>query len=107
MKIKTGDALDEQVFADGIAAISVIQGTVRIDFIAYSPTKSDASGQPLPEFRQRIIMSAEAFLATAEKFQEAAQRLKDKRPPAEAPAERPAAKLETDIEPRRFRPPFP
>lgn len=67
--------MDEQVFADGIGTISMIGGTVRLDFLAYSPTETDPTGQPKPVFRQRIIMGLEAFLASAEKIHEAAQAL--------------------------------
>lgn len=67
--------VDDQVFADGIGTISMIGGTVRLDFLAYSPTQTDASGQPRAEFRQRVIMGLDAFLHAAEKIHEAAQAL--------------------------------
>lgn len=67
--------MDEQVFVDGIATISAIAGTVRLDFITYSPTEKDASGQPAAVFCQRLIMGTEAFLHVAEKIHEAAQTL--------------------------------
>lgn len=81
--------MSDQIFADGIATISVIQGTVRVDLMVYSATATDGSGQPLAEFRQRIIMGREAFLATAEKFQEAARRLGEQKTlPEPVPAAR-------------------
>jgi len=67
--------VDDQVFADGLGQISVIAGTVRVDFVAYSPVEKDARGQPVAVFRQRIIMGMEAFFQTAAKIQEAAQAL--------------------------------
>lgn len=67
--------MDEQVFVDGVGTISVIGGTVRLDFITYSPTEKDASGQPTAVFRQRIIMGTETFLHSADKIHEAAQTL--------------------------------
>lgn len=67
--------MDEQVFVDGIGTISVIGGTVRLDFVSYSPTEKDASGQPTAVFRQRIIMGTETFLHSADKIREAAQAL--------------------------------
>jgi hypothetical protein len=70
-----GHHLDEQVFVDGIGTISVIGGTVRLDFVSYSPTEKDASGQPTAVFRQRIIMGTETFLHAADKIREAAQTL--------------------------------
>jgi len=63
----------DQVFSDGIGQVTVIGGVVRLDFIAYSPTEKDAKGQPQAVFCQRIIMSADSFLRSAEKIQEAAQ----------------------------------
>jgi len=73
--------VDDQIFADGIGQISVIAGTVRIDFVAYSPVEKDARGQPVAAFRQRIIMGLEAFYQTAEKIQEAAKALSSRTPP--------------------------
>ncbi len=65
--------MDNQVFSDGIGQITVIGGAVRLDFIAYSPTEKDAKGQPAPVFCQRIIMSVDGFMRSAEKIQETAQ----------------------------------
>ena len=65
--------MDKQVFSDGIGQVTVIGGVVRLDFVAYSPTEKDAKGQYLPIFCQRVIMSSESFLRSAEKIQEAAQ----------------------------------
>lgn len=84
--------MDEQIFVDGIGTISVIGGTVRLDFVSYSPTEKDASGQPTAAFRQRIIMGAETFLHSADKIHEAAQTLAARLnrtepvPPAAAPS---------------------
>ncbi|HEY0106459.1 MAG TPA: hypothetical protein VGB91_10275 [Rhizomicrobium sp.] len=65
--------MDDQIFADGIGAITIIGTTLRIDFVTLSPTERDASGQPKAMFRQRIIMSVEGFLRTGGKLQEAMQ----------------------------------
>jgi len=116
--------VDEQVFADGIGAISMINGTVRVDLMAYSPTDLDAAGQPRPVFRQRVIMGLDAFLATAEKMHEAAQALAARNPrldvtplsasiPTPVPASPPTPTLvRTEPEPRTapatpVKPPFP
>ncbi len=86
--------MDEQVFVDGIGTISVIGGTVRLDFVTYSPIEKDVSGQPAATFHQRIIMGAETFLHSADKIHEAAQTLRARSassepvsftPPAPAP----------------------
>lgn len=81
--------MDDQVFADGIGQISVIAGTVRVDFVAYSPVEKDARGQPVAVFRHRLIMSIESFFQTAEKIQEAAQALSSRvsQPPKPEPHE--------------------
>jgi hypothetical protein len=64
--------MEKQIFSDGIGQITVIGGMVRLDFVAYSATEKDAKGQYLPTFCQRVIMSPESFLLSAEKFQEVA-----------------------------------
>jgi hypothetical protein len=68
-----GHFVNEQVFSDGIGAIAVIGGVVRIDFIIYSPTEKDAAGQPKAVFQHQVVMGAEAFLRSTEKMQGAAQ----------------------------------
>lgn len=108
--------MDEQVFADGIGTISMISGTVRLDLMSYSPTELDGSGQPRPVFRQRVIMSLEAFLGAAEKIQEAAKALSARNPQPEVtppPAHVPPAPpppTPIAVEPEQhtpLKPPFP
>lgn len=65
--------MEQQVFSDGLGSISVIGGTVRLDFVVFSPTERDANGQPQPVFCQRVIMGADTFLRAADKMNEAAQ----------------------------------
>ena len=76
----------EQTFSDGIGTISITGGTVRLDLITFSPIEKDANGQPKAVFQQRIVMTADAFMHSAEKVQEAAQVLMkmaaNVRPPA-------------------------
>ena len=67
--------MGDQIFSDGLGQVTVIGGMVRLDFVAYSPTEKDAKGQYQPVFCQRVIMSADGFLRSAEKIQEAAQTL--------------------------------
>ena len=86
----------EQVFSDGVGQVTVIGGVVRLDFVAYSPTEKDAKGQALPVFCQRIILSADSFLRSAEKIQEAAQAIAKLAPrPREVPAMEPAPASQT------------
>lgn len=85
--------MDDQIFSDGIGAITAIGGTVRLDLVNFSPTEKDAKGQPALVFRQRVIMSTEAFLMAADKIHEVAGALAKSgmRPRAEAPAAERAA----------------
>ena len=55
--------------------MTIVGGTVRLDFVAYSPTEKDAKGQPVAVFCQRIILSPDGFLRSAEKIQESVQAL--------------------------------
>lgn len=82
--------MEQQVFSDGLGSISVIGGTVRLDFVVFSPTERDANGQPQPVFCQRVIMGADTFLRAAEKMNEAAQAVA-KRVASARPATEPLA----------------
>ena len=79
--------MDPQIFSDGIGQITVIGGTVRLDFVAFSPTEKDSKGQPLAVFRQRVIMGADGFLQSAAKIREAVEAMSKLggRPPDAAP----------------------
>jgi len=96
--------MDNQVFSDGIGQIIVIGGTVRLDLITYSPTEKDAKGQPAPVFCERVIMSVDGFMRSAEKVQETAlaiaklaQRVNQGQPAEAAPA--PKASAASDLPP--------
>jgi hypothetical protein len=67
--------MNRQTFSDGIGQITITGGTVRLDFVAFSPTEKDANGQPAAVFCQRIIMSPDGFLQSAQKIQEAMEAL--------------------------------
>ena len=67
--------MDEQVFADGIGAISIIGTTVRLDFVSISPTERDEKGQMKTVFTQRVVMGIDGFLRSTQKIQEALQAL--------------------------------
>lgn len=111
----SGVFMEDQVFSDGIGQVAIIGGTVRLDFVTYSPTEKDAKGQPLAVFSQRIIMSVEGFMHSAQKIQEAAQavsklaqRLRDGQA-AEQPAAPPGGSVAVAAEPAPSLPkrPFP
>ncbi len=93
----------EQIFSDGIGTISITGGTVRFDLITFSPTENDAGGQPKAVFQQRIVMTADAFLHSAGKVQEAVQVLAKLAANARAPAgARPETESLTTAEPLPF-----
>ncbi len=54
-------AMNPEIFADSIGNISIIGGVVRIDLISLSATERDADNQPVPVFRQRVIMPLDGF----------------------------------------------
>lgn len=65
----------DQVFIDGVGAVAVVGGTVRLDLITYSPTEKDANGQALGQVSQRVIMTLDGFLRLSEKLEETARAL--------------------------------
>jgi hypothetical protein len=65
----------DQFFFDGLGNITVIGGTVRLDFLTFSPTETDANGRPQAVPAQRVIMSIEGFARATEKMQETVQTL--------------------------------
>lgn len=67
--------MEQQIFCDGIGRIAVIGNTVRLDLVSYSPTESDANGQPRMVLTHRVVMGTDAFLQSAERVLEAARRL--------------------------------
>ena len=53
--------MPEELYADTITGIAITGTVVRIDFASLAPT-DDASQQPKPVFRQRVIMPVEGFV---------------------------------------------
>lgn len=51
-----------EVFADGLLDIGYGNGVVRLDLFSLSATQRDAEGQPVPEIRQRVIMTLPGFV---------------------------------------------
>jgi hypothetical protein len=68
-----GKVMEEQIFCDGIGRIAIIGGVVRLDLFTYSPTETDANGNPRPVLSHRIVMGTEGFLHSSEKVVEAVQ----------------------------------
>jgi hypothetical protein len=67
--------MEHQIFCDGIGRISVIGGVVRLDLFTYSPTETDANGQPRPILSHRIVMGMEGFVRSSEKVLDAMQQI--------------------------------
>jgi hypothetical protein len=67
--------MENQIFCDGIGRISVIGGVVRLDLFTYSPSETDANGQPRPILSHRIVMGMEGFARSAEKVLDAMQQI--------------------------------
>jgi len=63
--------MQTELYADTIGEITVSGAIVRIDLVSLSATKRDASNQPVPEFRQRVIMSIDAFANAVDLMQKA------------------------------------
>ena len=59
-----------QIFVDGLGSVTVIESTVRLDLVVFSPTEKGPKGQPQPVFCQRLIMSIDSFARMTEKMQE-------------------------------------
>lgn len=67
--------MENQIFCDGIGRISVIGGVVRLDLFTYSPSETDANGQPRPILSHRIVMGMEGFVRSSEKVLDAVQQI--------------------------------
>ncbi len=63
--------MSSELYSDGIGEITVTGSIVRIDLMSLSATERDASNNPKPEFRQRIVMPVEAFANAVDLMQKA------------------------------------
>jgi hypothetical protein len=63
--------MQDEIFADGIGEITVTGSIVRMNLMSLSATEKDASGNPKPIFRQRVIMSIDAFANAVDLMQKA------------------------------------
>ena len=62
--------MEDHTFVDGIGRIAIIDGIVRVDFFAHSPTEMGPDGKPRMAFAHRIVIGADQFLRAAEKIAE-------------------------------------
>ncbi|RYE38168.1 MAG: hypothetical protein EOP21_12680 [Hyphomicrobiales bacterium] len=63
--------MSTELYADGIGEITVTGTIVRIDLVSLSATERDASNNPKPVFRQRVIMPVDAFANAVDLMQKA------------------------------------
>lgn len=63
--------MQNEIYADAIGEITVTGPIVRIDLVSLSATQRDSANQPVPEFRQRVVMSIEGFANSYEVLQKA------------------------------------
>lgn len=63
--------INDEVYSDGIAEITVTGPIVRIDLMSLSPSERDSNNNPKPVFRQRIVMPIDAFANAVELMQKA------------------------------------
>jgi len=77
--------MEEQIFCDGIGRIAIIGGLVRLDLFTYSPTETDANGNPRPVLSHRIVMGMDGFMHASEKVVEAVQVIQRARQPQQQP----------------------
>lgn len=82
--------MEQQIFADGIGRIAIIDGIVRLDLVAHSATETGPDGKPRLVLTSRIVMGEEQFIRAADKIAEAKRLILEQRQPkAPAPAAAP------------------
>lgn len=68
----------DQVFIDGVGEIRLIDGIVRMDLVALSPTEKNEQGGLEPQFIQQIVMSQDAFLRMINSIGASVESLKER-----------------------------
>lgn len=63
--------MSSELYSDGIGEITVTGTIVRIDLMSLSATERDANNNPVPVFRQRIVMPVDAFANAVDLMQKA------------------------------------
>lgn len=100
--------MEQQIFCDGIGRISVIGGVVRLDLFTYSPSETDANGQPRPILTHRVVMGMDGFVRSSEKVVEAVQQIqRATQAPQRAPQPAPQQAQPPQQQPQQHQPPQP
>jgi hypothetical protein len=76
--------MEQQIFADGIGRVAIIDGIVRLDLVTHSATENGADGKPRLVLTSRVVMGSDQFLRAAEKIVEAARLIVEQRQPKPA-----------------------
>ena len=66
-----------EIFADGIGAIVLSGGMVRMDLVALTGSQRDKDEKPKLEFRQRIVMPPDGFLRSFSAMEDLVRQLVD------------------------------
>lgn len=77
--------MEDHTFVDGIGRIAIIDGIVRVDFFAHSPTEMGPDGKPRMAFAHRIVIGADQFLRAAEKIAESVRLIQQHQQQAQQP----------------------
>jgi hypothetical protein len=104
--------MQDEVYSDGIAEITVTGPIVRVDLMSLSPTERDAENNPKAVFRQRIVMPVDAFANSVDLMRKAVQGLIDAgaiKPPLASPADEKSTQAGVYMKtlPNRARNPYP
>ncbi|WP_207477545.1 hypothetical protein [Arenibaculum pallidiluteum] len=85
-----------ELFVDGLLDVSFARGIVRVDLYSLSAVEKNAQGQPKPELRQRLVLSAQGFVDLVNGLQIAAQSLRERGALPGAPAAVPLRAVEAE-----------
>jgi hypothetical protein len=103
--------MQDEVYSDGIGEITITGPIVRIDLVTLSPSERDASNNPKPVLRQRIIMPVDAFANAVDLMQKAMNGLVESGTVSRRPTDASSASDSTDprqqaLGPRNWSPNF-
>lgn len=70
--------MSDEIFADGIGAITVTGSVVRVDLLTMAVNDKDEEGRLKPQFKQRVIFPIEGFANATEAMVQLRQQLLDR-----------------------------